>query len=180
MSFHLNIEDLNRILGNIKIAERHVLSNYTSLTDEMGNPLGNLVPFGLRTVSGEYNNLVHTEYGAADLTMPRLLTPVFRPAENNPRTDLPTSYEQTAGSVYDSQPRTISNLIADQTANNPAVVIAALASLGDADPYGNAGRYIQAHKAAVDAVSRWRFKPATFHGRPVKVYYSLTVNFRVQ
>ena len=35
-------------------------------------------------------------------------------------------------------------------------------------------------KAAVDAVSRWRFKPATFHGRPVKVYYSLTVNFRVQ
>jgi protein TonB len=35
-------------------------------------------------------------------------------------------------------------------------------------------------KAAVDAVSRWRFKPATFHDRPVKVYYSLTVNFRVQ
>ncbi len=35
-------------------------------------------------------------------------------------------------------------------------------------------------KAAVDAVSRWRFKPATLYGRPVKVYYSLTVNFRVQ
>ena len=35
-------------------------------------------------------------------------------------------------------------------------------------------------KAAVDAVSRWRFQPATLHGRPVKVYYSLTVNFRVQ
>jgi len=35
-------------------------------------------------------------------------------------------------------------------------------------------------RAAVDAVSRWRFKPATLYGRPVKVYYSLTVNFRVQ
>ncbi len=147
MSFHLNIEDLNRILGDIKIAERHVLSNYTSLTDAMGNPLGNLVPFGLRTVNGEYNNLVHTEYGSADLTMPRLLDPVFRPAENN------TSYEQTAGSVYDTQPRVISNLLSDQTANNPAVVIAALASLGDSDPYGNAGRYMQAHQAAVDAAA---------------------------
>jgi TonB family protein len=35
-------------------------------------------------------------------------------------------------------------------------------------------------KAAVDAVSRWRFQPATLRGRPVKVYYSLTVAFRVQ
>lgn len=153
MSFHLNIEDLNRILGNIKIAERHVQSNYTSLTDEMGNPLGNLVPLGLRTVSGEYNNLVHTEYGSADQTMPRLLTPVFRPAENNPGTGQSTSYEQTAGSVYDSQPRVISNLIAEQTANNPAVVIAALSSLGNPDPYADAGRYLQARQAAADAAT---------------------------
>jgi len=35
-------------------------------------------------------------------------------------------------------------------------------------------------QSAVDAVSRWRFKPATLYGRPVKVFYSLTVNFRVQ
>lgn len=35
-------------------------------------------------------------------------------------------------------------------------------------------------KSAVDAVSRWRFEPATLHGRAVKVFYSLTVNFRVQ
>ena len=31
-----------------------------------------------------------------------------------------TSYAQTSGLVFDSQPRTISNLIVDQTANNPA------------------------------------------------------------
>lgn len=35
-------------------------------------------------------------------------------------------------------------------------------------------------KAAVDAVQRWKFKPAMLEGRPVKVYYVLTVNFQVQ
>ena len=35
-------------------------------------------------------------------------------------------------------------------------------------------------QAAVDAVKSWRFRPATLNGRPVSVYYSLTVNFRLQ
>jgi protein TonB len=35
-------------------------------------------------------------------------------------------------------------------------------------------------KAAIDAVRTWRFKPATLHGRPVKVYYNLTVHFTIQ
>jgi protein TonB len=35
-------------------------------------------------------------------------------------------------------------------------------------------------RSAVEAVQRWRFKPAMFQGRPVKVYYVLTVNFQVQ
>jgi protein TonB len=35
-------------------------------------------------------------------------------------------------------------------------------------------------KAAIDAVQRWKFKPATLAGRAVKVYYTLTVNFQVQ
>jgi TonB family protein len=34
-------------------------------------------------------------------------------------------------------------------------------------------------QAAVDAVKTWRFKPATREGRPVPVYYVLTVNFQV-
>jgi TonB family protein len=34
-------------------------------------------------------------------------------------------------------------------------------------------------RAAVEAVQTWKFKPATFEGRPVKVYYTLTVNFQV-
>ncbi|WP_302172817.1 peroxidase family protein [uncultured Hydrogenophaga sp.] len=151
MSFHLNLDDITRILSHIQIAERHVDSNYGALTDAQGNPLGNLVPFGLRTVSGQYNNLVNTMYGSSDQVMPRLLTPDFDRAELNPRTGAPTSYEQTSGSVYDSQPRIISNLISDQTDNNPAAIIAAFTSLGSTDPYGDAQKYIDARQAVIDA-----------------------------
>ncbi|GAB3663126.1 peroxidase family protein [Ramlibacter alkalitolerans] len=153
MSFRLNLDDLTRILGHIRIAERHVESGYTQLTDEVGTPLGNLVPFGLRTVSGQYNNLVHTTYGAADELMPRLLTPEFQEAEANPRTGQPTSYAQTAGSVYDSQPRTISNLISDQSTGNPAVFVAAFAAIGSTDPWGDSAKYAAARQATEQAAA---------------------------
>ncbi|MCY3933049.1 MAG: energy transducer TonB [Acidobacteria bacterium] len=32
-------------------------------------------------------------------------------------------------------------------------------------------------EAAVKAVRRWKFKPATLNDRPVEVYYNLTINF---
>ncbi len=35
-------------------------------------------------------------------------------------------------------------------------------------------------EAAVEAVSKWRFKPATLEGKPVAVYYLVTVSFSVQ
>ena len=35
-------------------------------------------------------------------------------------------------------------------------------------------------QAAVDAVKRWKFKPATLNGKPVAVIYNLTVNFQLQ
>jgi protein TonB len=35
-------------------------------------------------------------------------------------------------------------------------------------------------QAAVDAVRTWTFKPATLANRPVKVFYTLTVNFTLQ
>ena len=78
---------------------------------------------GLRTVDGSFNNLVdfgginQTEFGAADNVFPRLTDPVFNSAENvsidldgpGPSTlGAPTSYQQTSGFVFDSQPRTIS------------------------------------------------------------------------
>ncbi|HTQ81433.1 MAG TPA: TonB family protein, partial [Thermoanaerobaculia bacterium] len=33
-------------------------------------------------------------------------------------------------------------------------------------------------EAALQSIRRWVFKPATLEGKPVKVYYSLTVNFK--
>src|SRR3954462_6042227 len=114
--------DLEFILAQIIIAERNAAGE--SLLDILPNVQ---VPWGLRTVDGSYNNLVFIEslgidqtlYGAADTVFPRLLTPVFRQA------DAGTSYAQTSGTVVDAQPRIISNLIVDQTANNPAAYAAA-------------------------------------------------------
>ncbi|MBO3275893.1 peroxidase family protein [Pseudomonas schmalbachii] len=127
---NFNKADLEFILQQIFIAEAH------SNGEDLANLLPNAqVPFGLRTVDGSYNNLLdgQSAFGAADGLFPRLLDPVFRPAENatfdpdgpGPQTaGSPTSYQQTSGAVFDSQPRTISNLIADQTANNPAAIAA--------------------------------------------------------
>jgi Ca2+-binding RTX toxin-like protein len=118
--------DLEFILEQIRIAERQAAG--ASLIDILPNVE---VPFGLRTIDGSLNNLVinQGEFGAADNVFPRLTDPVFNPAENV-SVDLdgpgpltvgdPTSYQQTSGFVFDSQPRTISNLVVDQTANNPA------------------------------------------------------------
>src|SRR5262247_4355580 len=118
--------DLDFILDQIIIAERNAAGE--SLLDILPNVT---LPFGLRTVDGTLNNIVPTqsEFGAADNTFPRLADPLFRPADpvtfdpdgpGGQAVGDPTSYAQTSGFVFDSDPRTISNLIVDQTANNPA------------------------------------------------------------
>lgn len=160
--------DLEFILKQIKVAEAHSAGG--DLASLVGNPL---VPYGLRTVSGVYNNLVPgSEYlGSSDQIMPRLLDPDFNAAEQG------TSYEQSSGSVYDSQPRTISNLISDQTIGNPAVIIAALTATGHADPYAtllaNQATYdvaVDAYKASVAAEKTLAVaqasKAALFYGPP--------------
>src|SRR4029079_5172687 len=120
--------DLRYILDQIQIAEAHV-ANTTPATGPCGALLGTgarqipspLLPFGLRTVDGSCNNLLdgQEKFGASDQAFPRLTTPVFNPAEEG------TSYAQTSGNVTDSEPRTVSNLIVDQTSDNPAAVAAA-------------------------------------------------------
>ena len=35
-------------------------------------------------------------------------------------------------------------------------------------------------EAASEAVSQWHFRPATYRGEPIDVYYTVTVNFRLQ
>ncbi|MGK0151748.1 peroxidase family protein [Pseudomonas putida] len=126
---HMVRSDLNFILDQIKIAEADASgADILSLLPNIRAPLG------LRAVDGSNNNLMNlnginnTEFGAADNVFPRLTDPVFNPAEGAPAgffgpgsPAIPgSSYQQTSGPVFDSQPRTISNLIVDQTSNNPA------------------------------------------------------------
>src|SRR5262245_5851807 len=108
--------DLEFILRQIVISERDAAG------EELRDILPNVVvPWGLRTVDGTENNIYlnQSEFGAADNTFPRLAGTVFRPAEFG------TTYAQTSGTVIDSQPRVISNLIVDATPNNPAAVAVA-------------------------------------------------------
>ncbi|WP_085693227.1 MULTISPECIES: peroxidase family protein [unclassified Pseudomonas] len=126
---HMVRSDLNFILDQIKIAEAD--ANGADILSLLPNIRA---PLGLRAVDGSNNNLMNlnginnTQFGAADNVFPRLTDPVFNPAEGAPAgffgpgsPAIPgSSYEQTSGPVFDSQPRTISNLVVDQTSNNPA------------------------------------------------------------
>ena len=56
-----------------------------------------------------------------------------------------TSYKQKQGNVVDSEPRTVSNLIDDQTSTNPAAI------------------------AAAGAPVRPRARPAFTHARPIRI-----------
>src|SRR3954449_11541734 len=141
--FTVTPSDLAFILKQIKIAEAHV-ANTTSATGPCGALLGTgadqlpspLLSMGLRTVDGTCNNLTagQEKFGAADQIFPRLGGKTFKAAESAPAgffgagsPALSTTYADKSASnvVVDSQPRLISNLIADQTANNPAAVAAA-------------------------------------------------------
>ncbi len=134
--FTVTPSDLAYILKQIKIAEHHATT--ATPTDPCAGLIGAgpdqipspLIGFGLRTVDGSCNNLQPGQetFGAADQTFPRLATPEFKDAElTSPifGPQHPTSYAQFKGSVSDSQPRVISNLIVDQTSTNPAAVAAA-------------------------------------------------------
>ncbi|WP_199907729.1 peroxidase family protein [Nocardioides terrigena] len=130
--FTVSPSDLAYILKQIKIAEKHVADTTSStgacgaLRSQLASPL---VSFGLRTVDGSCNNLVagKERSGAADEEFPRLAAPVFKPAEDAPATfgGGSSSYAQKSGNVFDTQPRTVSNLIVDQTSTNPAAIAAA-------------------------------------------------------
>jgi Ca2+-binding RTX toxin-like protein len=131
----LNRNDLDFILKQIKIAEAHTAAIESgvdpriALEQLVSSPL---LPYGLRTVDGSFNNFQPnmTHFGSSDQVMSRLLTPNYAAAETNIRNGLPTSYADLSGSVYDSQPRLISNIVADQSLNNPAAISGALASVG--------------------------------------------------
>ncbi len=146
--------DLEFILQQIFIAEADAAG-----ADLLSLLPNSLVPFGLRTVDGSFNNLIEGQenFGAADELFPRLTDPFFRTATFDPDGPGPapaitTSYAQTSGLVIDPQPRIISNLIVDQTSNNPAAVAVA-GSAGLDGIWGNADDQLN------DGVSILRTRP---------------------
>jgi hypothetical protein len=165
MSVTVNQADLEFILAQIKISEAHAA----------GQPLfgpGGLVPaynvsWGLRTVDGTYNNLLHETWGAADQPFPTLLDPAYRPADGTlfdpdgpgPAPAIPTAANYNPSNnpnslVFDASLRTISNLLVDQTLGNPAAILTALDRSGAANPMADLAAITviyQAFKPASDA-----------------------------
>ena len=151
--FVVTTGDLSFILKQIKIAERHTTTLTASnpcgtLVNQPGDGIPDaeqipdyLTAYGLRTVDGSCNNLKNAStarFAAADEVFPRLTRPAFIDADTVPgsspflqpgqcsTTSCATTYKQTSGNVVDSEPRTVSNLIVDQTSTNPAAIAAAL------------------------------------------------------
>ncbi len=130
--------DLEFILKQIRIAEAHAGGgDLAQLVAEAGQAAGavgaapfqaHLLPYGLRTVDGTYNNLIagRETWGAADQPFIPLTERVFRNEGDDSFAPVTTNndYGQT-GNVVDVDPRLISNLIVDQTSNNPAAVTVA-------------------------------------------------------
>ncbi|BDW84680.1 peroxidase family protein [Roseicyclus marinus] len=156
---YVNTNDLKHILDQIRIAEQHAAG--TPLTELVLNPL---LPQGLRLVDGTLNNLTagRETWGSADQVMPRLLDSTFltQPdsahlADPSPRAPQggATSYLQTSGSVYDADPRIISNLVADQTLGNVAAIAAVLKQNGMTGQamLSAANEISAAHRAVLDA-----------------------------
>jgi len=127
--FIVNADDLRFIYAQILVAQDHAAGGVLQGVGAGIGTTGRItpdpqLPSGLRTVDGSFNNLVPSPdqhlFGAADRLFPRMLVPNFRDADPDPVTKQPTSYKQNAGNVFDAQPRMISNLIVDQSTNNPA------------------------------------------------------------
>ncbi len=165
--------DLQFIFDGISVSESHALQtndvtgNVWTVADiEISRQIllslipNSLEPIGMRTISGELNNLVigQENFGATG-EFPRLLDPDYRDDGATGTVESPfplgpppapvitnTDYSQSDGAsntsgsdgnVVDSDPRIISNLIVDQSVNNPVAVFAAGADSGAESFFGD-------------------------------------------
>ncbi len=143
----LTKHDLGFILDQILLAEAHAAG--ADLTDLVDSPL---LPHGLRTVDGSFNNIVpgRENWGASHESFTQLTDQTWRNEADDSMTfgagpmtvvlnnndytpGAPTSPGFQPGTVVDADPRTISNLIVDQTLENPAAIAAALRHAGMAE-----------------------------------------------
>lgn len=151
--------DLEFILKQIEIAEAHAAGGdlaalVAGYNGNDGLTQAHLLPYGLRTVDGSYNNLLpgRENWGASDQSFPGLFDPTYMNDGDGDRYDFnPSPVAETwfsnnnyanagpgsgsvtgpgSGTVIDADPRIISNLIVDQTLNNPAAIAAALTHAG--------------------------------------------------
>ena len=131
--------DLEFILQQIKIAEAH--SGGATLYGEGGLIPSYNIAWGLRTVDGSYNHLLPGQetWGAADQPFPTHVDPSYTTVMVDPdgpggSPAIPITYtpgvdndgEGTMagpGDVIDPYVRLISNLIVDQTLDNPAAIM---------------------------------------------------------
>lgn len=126
--------DLEFILEQIRIAEAH--ANGTPMADLVDSPL---LPAGLRTVDGSFNNILpgREQWGASGQPFVNLVTPEFGVGSGSITFGAGTPGAVTVSNndygtngpnnnLADAEPRLISNLIVDQTLNNPAAIITAL------------------------------------------------------
>ena len=144
--------DLEFILAQIKIAEDHAL--YEQSGGTLGKPLFGVgssgqaasiptynLSWGLRTVDGSLNHLLpgQEHWGASDGQFPELVPAEYRTVMVTPPgspTPVPVTYTPGAnngagpGNVFDPTPRTISNLLVDQTLGNPAAIVTSLTRNG--------------------------------------------------
>jgi Ca2+-binding RTX toxin-like protein len=170
--------DLEFILDQIKISEQL----------EAGVPVETLIPhhslrYGLRTVDGSDNNLLHPEFGAADNAFPRLVPrTVVNDADgdtfdnNGPApgglvtnntyipigTPTPGVNGGHSGNVADADPRIISNLIVDMTIRNKSAVITALEVAGSADPEADYATLIAANMTQAEADANLLLRQSEF------------------
>ncbi|TBN41999.1 heme peroxidase [Paracoccus subflavus] len=136
-SFHVNRHDLEFILKQIEVAELDAggMTTTEAIQAVYGVSAADaaLMPAGLRTVDGKDNNLLPgtEDNGAVSTPFPRLLDPVYsNEGDEVPFHGVTNTDYGTGGNVVDSDPRTISNLIVDQTPANPAAIYAALKAIG--------------------------------------------------
>ena len=135
-SFIVNEADLAFILKQIKVAEAETLAVTTTgvtaaaALQAIIGPSAAILPMGLRHVDGSNNNLLPGGelLGAADTVLPRLADPSYTTGTGSTAfsdlTHLTNTSYASPGSVVDTAPRTVSNLIVDQTNTNPAAVAA--------------------------------------------------------
>jgi hypothetical protein len=117
----------------------------------------NLNPWGVRQVDGQCNNITTVQaevpaagkytfqstatdtaaWGASDQYFTRLAAATNTPSTPYTLNDVQRAYQDPTKSVLDPQPRLISNLISDQSVNNPAAV--SVGTETNATLYGSTG-----------------------------------------